>query len=367
MTEALADREFQRILLIKPSSLGDVVHALPILAGLRRRYPSAHISWMIANQFVDLIDGHRDLDEVIPFDRKRFGRLGRSLGVSVEFARYVLALRRRRFDLVVDLQGLFRSGFLAWAAGARVRIGPARSRELAWMFYNHRFPIETMESHMVDRMWAVATLLGFADVPKVFNLPIGDEDRTAVRGMLAEEGVDPDSDFAIVFPGARWETKVWPAERFAAAVDGLAEQEGIPSVLAGSSSEMETCRSVSDLCRSDPVNLAGRTSLRQLPALIEQAGVVLTNDSGPMAVADSLGRPMVAMLGPTNPVRTGPYHQPESVLRVELPCSPCYLKRLSRCSESHACMRDLSADGVVREAVAALRRREGPDIRNASG
>ncbi len=352
MGAPLINREFHRILLIKPSSLGDVVHSLPILDGLRRRYPSAHIAWMLANPFVDLIAPHPALDEVIPFDRRRFGRLGRSIGVSVDFVRYVLSLRRRRFDLVVDLQGLFRSGFFAWASGARVRIGPGRSREAAWVFYTHRFPVPTMEEHVVRRMWAVADLLGFADVPKTFRLPIAEEDRQSVRRLLADVGVDPAGDYAVVFPGARWETKVWPAAQFAALVDRLADQMGLTTVLAGSPDECVACREVADACERPPPNLAGRTTLREVAALIERAGVVITNDSGPTHIADALGRPLVSLFGPTNPVRTGPFNQPEAVVQLDLPCVPCYTKRLDRCPNRHACLRDLSAERVT-EAVQA--------------
>jgi len=358
MAVPLTQREFKRILLIKPSSTGDVVQALPILDGLRRRYPSAYIAWLVANPFVNLVEDHPALDEIIPFDRKRFGRLGRNLTVSIDFVRYVLSLRRRGFDLVVDLQGLFRSGFFARVTGAATRIGPANGREVAWIFYTHRYPVETMESHSIDRMWAAADLLGFGQDAMTFRLPITDADRAAARRLLVESGVDPDRDYAVVFPGARWETKVWPAERFAAVIDRLADEAGLPAVLAGSGSQFETCDRVSTAARRGAPNLAGKTTLREVSALIERAAAVITNDSGPMHVTDALGRPLVALFGPTNPVRTGPYHQPEAVVRVDLPCSPCYLKRLDRCPHQHACSVDLSVERVVDAAMAALRRTE---------
>ena len=125
MSEARAgDRQaYKRILIIKPSSLGDVVHALPVLAALREAYPRAHIAWLVGVTFAPLLEGHPLLDEVIPFDRRRFGRMLQSPRILVEFMRFLADLRRRRFDLVVDLQGLIRSGFMAWASGAPYRIG----------------------------------------------------------------------------------------------------------------------------------------------------------------------------------------------------------------------------------------------------
>ena len=354
MAQPLSEREFERILLIKPSSLGDVILALPILDGLRRRYPSAHIAWLVANPFVELIDPHPALDEVIPFDRKRFGRLGRSWRVTVEFVRFIASLRRRRFDLVVDLQGLFRSGFFARACGAGVRIGPSKGREAAWIFYTHRFPVATLESHSLTRMWAASELLGFGDAPMTFRLPITDDDRSCAMQLLTDAGIDMDRGYAVVCPEARWPTKVWPADRFGAVIDRLAEARALPAVLVGSASAGEICRAVAAAAASGPINLAGKTTLRQAAALIERARLVLTHDSGPMHMADALGRPLVALIGPTNPVRTGPYSQPDAVIRADLPCMPCYIKRLDRCPQNHACMKDLNVDDVADAAMAAL-------------
>ena len=117
----VAQRSFERILLIKPSSLGDVVHALPVLHGLRERYPRARIDWFIASDFAPLLEGHHELNELVVFDRRRFGRLARSPRIAGEFWQFVASLRDRRYDLVIDLQGLFRTGFSAWASGANRR------------------------------------------------------------------------------------------------------------------------------------------------------------------------------------------------------------------------------------------------------
>jgi len=346
MNPPLSEREFRRILLIKPSSLGDIIQSLPVLEGLRRRYPGAHIAWLLANPFVELMEKHPALNEVIPFDRARYGRVGRSLGITLEFVRFVRDLRRRRFDLVVDLQGLFRSGFLAWVTRAAVRIGPGEARELSRIFYTDRYPFESMDIHSARRMWAVAGLLGFESIPMTFHVPIADADRAAIRERLVAGGLQPDQPYAVVFPAARWETKVWPAERFAAVIDRLATERQLPAVLLGSTAETDVCRRVAALCGSRPLNLAGQTTLRQLAAAVAGARRVLTNDSGPMHMADALDRPMTAVFGPTNPVRTGPLHQPKAVVRLDLPCSPCYLKHLRQCPYRHRCMQDLSVEEV---------------------
>src|SRR5262245_56516541 len=175
----LAMRDFKRILIIKPSSPGDIIHALPVLHGLRGRFPAAHLAWLVATPFADLIAAEPALNEVIPFDRKRYGRVCRSVSVSADFLGFVRDRRAREFELAIDLQGLFRSGFFAFASGAGVRIGVAGAREMAWMFYTHRIPPTLGERHAADRNYGLAGLLGFGDTPMQFGLAITAEDRHA--------------------------------------------------------------------------------------------------------------------------------------------------------------------------------------------
>jgi len=335
-------RDFKRILIIKPSSFGDVIHALPVLKGLRRRYPRSRISWLVSTACADLLVGHPDLDEVIPFDRKRYGRIGRSWAVTWDFVRFVSRLRARRFDLVVDLQGLFRSGFLAWATGARARLGFARTREFAWIFYSQRIDVPLPDMHAVDRYYLLAEPLGFADVPITFELPVDPEARRQVDRMLAANGVGPDGCYVLIAPGTRWETKRWPTEHFAELIRRLRSGNGVAVVLAGSPDEADLATQVASAAGVPVANLAGRTTLQQMVALVDRAAAVVMNDTGPMHLAVALHKPLVALYGPTSPRRTGPYRRAGDVVRVELDCSPCYLKRLADCPHGHRCMRNLS-------------------------
>jgi len=353
---ALAGRTFRRILLIKPSSLGDLVHALPVLHGLRRRYPQARIDWLAGTSFAPLIEGHPDLDEVIRFDRRRYGKMLRDPRVAAEFVAFLADLRQRRYDLVVDLQALFRSGFMALATGAGVRVGFANAREFGWAFYTHRIRPDRKQTHAVDRNYLVAGLLGFADVPVRFDLAVTDGQRDAAAWMLADAGVDAAGSFAAVLPGARWETKRWGEARFAELIDRLNEEHSLPCVLLAGADEADICRRIETRCRRRPPNLAGRTTLRELIGVLERAAIVVCHDSAPMHLAAALDRPMVCLLGPTNPARTGPYNQEARVLQSDWPCVPCYLRRLSQCGYEHRCMTALDV-GQVLEAILAVRNR----------
>ncbi len=344
-----ADRDFRRILLIKPSSPGDIIHALPVLHGLRKRYPSAHLAWLVATPFADLISADPALNEVVPFDRKRYGFLGRSIRVTGEFLAFLKQLRARDFDLVIDLQGLFRSGFLTKASGAATRIGFADAREMAWMFYSECIPKMPKDTHAADKNYAVAAMLGFGREPMDFTVHLTDDDRRIAGELL---GSTP--PFVALIPGTRWETKCWPAERFGKVAAALHQSHGMKSILIGGKDDIPAAERAVQSSNNSAANLCGKTTLRQAAALIERAALVVTADSTPMHLAAAFNRPLVALFGPTNPARTGPYGRMNDVLRLDLACSPCYYKKLSQCPHNHACMRDLLAEKVTMRCAVAL-------------
>ncbi|GMU20551.1 MAG: hypothetical protein AMXMBFR13_06480 [Phycisphaerae bacterium] len=347
MSNELGHRRFRRILIIKPSSFGDVIHALPVLVGLRRRYPEARISWLVAHSCAGLLEGHAALDEIIRFDRKRYGRVGRSVSVTWEFARFLRDLARRRFDLIIDLQGLFRSGFMALASGAGTRIGFASAREFGWMFYTHRISVPRGDAHAVDLNRRVGGLLGFEDVPVAFHLAVRDDARADVQRLLGDAGLAAGESYILMAPGTRWETKIWPAEYFAEVARHVDTELGLRVVLCGMDSEVAIANRVAELAGGRPVSLAGRTSLPQLIALVDGARMVVMHDSGPMHLATALNKSMVAIYGPTSPLRTGPYGRCDAVARLDLPCSPCYLKNVAECPHEHRCMRALTPGMIV--------------------
>lgn len=336
IAQDLAARSFERILIIKPSAIGDVVHTLPILKLVRQRWPAAKISWLVTPQCAGLIDGHPLLNDLILFDRRRFAGAWKSVASFRELKAFTRSLRERAFDLVLDLQGLFRSGWLAAKTRAPVRVGFANAREMAPLFYTHRVPIETMEQHAIERYLKLSRFIGCDTEPVEFDFATTEADRASVRTLLSET-----DRYAVLLPGTNWQTKRWPVERFAALVEPLRERFGLHSVLAGGGDAAAMAPQF-----PQAINLAGKTSLRQLCALLESASLVIANDSGPMHIACALGRPLVTLFGPTNPVRTGPYGRMESVLRLDMPCAPCYSKQCSHTS----CLAWIEADAVLETA-----------------
>ncbi len=334
-------REPRKILIVKPSALGDIVHALPVLHLLRRRFKTAEISWLVVPAFASLLEGHRLLDDVLLFERKRFANLWRDPSAAKGLFSFAMRLRREKFDLAIDLQGLLRSGWIAWQTRAPVRVGFSYAREGASGLYTHHVHTDTPERHAVERYLDVCEALGAGRGPVVFDFDLKDEARQSVRAMTAELG-----EYAVLFPGTNWETKRWPAERFEALIHPLRERFGLATIVGGGNQERDIAQNW-----AGATNLAGKTDLKQLVALIDGARLVIANDSGPMHIASALNRPLVTLFGPTNPVRTGPYGRMDTVLRLDIACSPCYSRSCSHLS----CMRWLDVDSVLRQAAAVLR------------
>ncbi len=340
-----------RILIIKPSSLGDIVHALPVLAALRRAYPGAHIAWLVGTNFEPLLRGHPLIDELIPFDRAHYGRMWRSPRAFADFWRLVSDLRRRRFDLVLDMQGLIRSGLMAYFSGARQRVGFASAREFAWLFYSRRVRVPDSATHAVTHNAHLGTAIGLAVNATEFPLAVTDAERMNARQLLdSANGNQPLPRFTAVVVGARWDSKLWPTARFAELIDRL-HADGEPRcILLGAPSDRTISDEIIRRSKYAPLDLVGRTSLRQLTALLDISVRVFCLDSGPMHIAAALGKPVVAIFGPTNAAKTGPYSPFATVVSRKLPCAPCYRRTCPL--GHHACMKELT----VAEVLASVRK-----------
>jgi heptosyltransferase-1 len=319
---ALAPR---RIVLIKPSSLGDIVHSLPVLSALRRRYPPAYIAWVVNRTYAPLLHGHPDLDEVVPFDRHRHDRNPvRSL---LRFTHFCRALQRRRFDLAIDLQGLLRSGILTAATRAQRRVGFASAREGARWFYTDLVPGADLKTiHAVDRYWLMAEALGAGTGPKEFHIPLSAANRRWAAQTLAAWP----RPWLMVGVGARWLTKRWPAEHFATLLHKAQERFGGTAFFLGGPDETPLARKVARRLRGATCDLTGRTALPHLVAILERADVMLANDTGPLHLAAALGRPVLAPYTCTKAQLTGPYGAMPGAVEARVWCQGSYVKHCNR-------------------------------------
>ncbi len=326
----------ERICIIKPSSLGDVVHALPVLSALKRRWPDASIAWVINSGLRSLVDGHPDLDLVIPFDRKQIKASPRGLA---QMARFLGGLRQHQFDLTIDLQGLFRSGLMAWATGARYRVGLAEAREGATTFYTHRVHSDGKSVHAVDRLLQVAEALGAKTDPPEFHVSISDEDRRWARETLAETR----RPRLVLNVGARWLTKRWPPAHFAEVARRAVAERGAGLIAVGAPEDRPLVDALIAALGGLPcLDLCGATSLPRLAAIAAEADVFLSNDTGPLHLAAATQTRVVGVYTCTSPDRTGPYGLNAIAVRSCVWCAPSYVKTCDRLE----CMSELTPDRV---------------------
>jgi heptosyltransferase I len=359
--------DFRKILLIKLSAVGDVVHTIPVLNKLRRRYPAAQLDWLVTPAIAELLRHNPAISNVIEFTRGDWAEPWR-LTPFVSYTRLAAKLRGNGYDLVIDMHGQLRTAVFTLATGAPVRIGFDRprarvwdasprtfpkearkhawqgAREGSWLAYTHHIPVPTLDLHAVDRYLNVGPILGLEKGPPDFSFPIPQAASAGAEALLRRHAL-AGAGFVAMAPGTIWETKHWGSDRFAEVARHFM-QKGFGVALIGTRRERVVCDEVAQLAPG-AVNVAGETTLTELAALIRRSAISVTNDSGPMHLAVALDRPVVSIFGPTDPVWIGPYGRAGAVLRAGIACSPCYRRLLSRCHHEHACMENVSPRAVI--------------------
>ena len=333
--------DYRHILLIKPSSLGDIVHAMPTCAAIRQTYPKARLTWLVKRQWAGLVERIEGVDRVWPVESTATGWLSQ-----------VPPLRAEHFDLVVDLQGLFRSAAIGRLSGSPLLVGFANGREGSPLFYSKRVQVPRMEMHAVDRYLLVAKAMGAtgSGAPE-FRFRIPQADQEEVERLLARSGVMPGMEWVAMNVSARWPTKRWPAESFAEVADRLQQERSLAVVMIGGRGERANVAAVSAMMQTPAIDLTGATTVGLLPALLGKASMLITNDSGPMHIAAAVGTQVVALFGPTSAVRTGPYGVGHEVLTAKVPCSPCF-SRTCHNTLPLECLRRVSPEQVLAAARA---------------
>ncbi|HUN56153.1 MAG TPA: lipopolysaccharide heptosyltransferase II [Smithella sp.] len=329
------------ILIIKLSAIGDVIHTLPSLAALRQLYPDAHITWVVEEAAADLIKDHPYLDAVLVSRRKRWSKdilRGRFRQPLKAIRSFIKALRQRHYDLVIDFHGLFKSSMIVFLSRGKRKLGYNSMQELSGLFLNEKIT-ENMNRHAIDRYLDFPRYLGAQIDGAKFVLPSNHEAQVKVQNLLCKYNLE-DKNFIAINPVALWETKLWNNEKFAHLADLINDKLQMKVVFTGY--EKKPIESITSLMTTEKINLGGQTSLPELACLYQKAKMVISTDSGPMHLAAAVGTPVIALFGPTEPARTGPYGFGHTVIRSKLPCSPCYLKKCS----TRKCMEDISIEQV---------------------
>ncbi len=327
----------RKILIIKPSSLGDIIHSLPFLDCVAKTYPDAEIHWVVAKGLDKVLENHPLLKKLWVINKDNWKSVSNIGNTVAELWSLYRGLRKEKFDVSVDLSGLLRSGLITWMAGARYKIGFKDSDEGSAFFYSHKVESGIAENaHAVDRNLKIARQMG-CDIKKIHYPMAPLEANPTVLQLLPE-------NFIVMSPSAGKEANRWPAERFGKVARALP----VASVIICSAEDHDVAEKVVAESGGKAISLAGKTSLTELFAVIGKAKCFLSNDTGPMHIAAALQVPVFAVFGPANPSRTGPYGDRHTIISEKLDCAPCYAWKPC---DNWRCMEEIKVERVVQEII----------------
>ena len=329
----------EHILIIKLSSIGDVVHTIPLVEVLKNNFPDLRIDWCVDKEVCSLIEGYKRLNRVITCER---GKWKKGLfkpfmwnNMAKEIYLFVKELRNTSYDIVLDIQGLLKSGIIAGLCRGGRKIGCDGAREYGWIFVKERVPVD-YEQHAIERYLQVAKYLGCVEFNWKWPFHATESERNRIDKLLLELN-QKGLPMIAINPYSRWKTKLWPIERFSQLAEKLVKN-GILPLFIGAESQRRLIDKI-----GYGINLAGVLNLRELAYLYSRVKAVISVDTGPMHIAVMAGAKVIALFGPTDPKRTGPYGNKHRVLRAELPCSPCFKREC----ETLKCMKSISVDEVI--------------------
>ncbi len=349
-TLTVKNHTIRRILIIKLSAIGDILHALPVSSALGEAYPEVEIYWAVEEPFKTLLEGNPYIKGVLTFPKLN-GKLFRSATARRDYLRRLRDLKAYHFDLVLDLQGLTKSALISRAAKAKVRLGYHWQRELAKVV-NEAVPRRPESVHIVEQYLDVARFVGANPKKVTFPLAISAEDDSAVRALLLAEGIDPALPFVSINPASALAIKQWGAERYAGLINAL-HAAGIPSALV--TADRTVAEAVAKGVTVPFANLVGKTTLKQLGAVLRLSAVHICGDTGSGHLATAMERPVISLVGPTDPDRACPYGQRENVIAHREACS-------ASCTWHHCaypqprCMQAITVEEVTERAVTLVRR-----------
>lgn len=341
-----------KILIIKMSAIGDVIHTLPALNALRAHYPHAHITWLVEEAAADIVMGHPALDRVILSRRRQWVRQLKSRhwksGLKGMCA-FIKTLRDTRYDMVIDFQALLKSAAMALLSRGTIKIGFARGMqhaEMSYLFYNEHIPAIDMEVHALKRGLLFLEAMGIPAPDVVYNLSIRNQERTQISRLLAQNGITGTRKLFCINPQATWETKLWDNTKFAQLADELSKTYGADIIFTGGPEDISAIETIRTQMANPSINLAGKTTLKTLAALYDRVDLLVTTDTGPMHLAAALGTRVVAIFGSTAPWRTGPWGNTCTVVRSGVACSPCFKRQCPKIDDYMACMNAVSVSDI---------------------
>ncbi|MBI3599382.1 MAG: lipopolysaccharide heptosyltransferase I [Nitrospinae bacterium] len=338
-----------RILIVKLGSIGDVVHALPVLRTIRHNLPDAYIAWIIEDRAKEILNGNKDINNVITVDTKKW-RKRLSISTLKEIFSIIKTLREDKFDIAIDLQGLIKSGVISILSGAKTIIGfdSKNCREyLNVLFTNKKISPSDKDVHVVDINLSLLKPFGFKEIKKEFSLSHSPEDDEYINEFFTKNklqlihSMGAPKPLIAINPAAGWKTKEWGIKNYAELCERIVKEMDADVMLTWGPGEDAMVKGVIASMSYNPL-AAPPTSLRQLIALLRRCRLFVGGDTGPLHIAAALKIPTVAIYGPSNPLRNGPYGDGHIIVHKEIECSGCY----KRNCDILKCMKMISVEEV---------------------
>ena len=342
------------ILIIKLSAIGDVIHALPVSYAIKETFPKAKVTWAVEPPARELLVDNPYIDEILLFEKLKFKSFS---GFRKHFGPLRAKLKAGRFGIALDLQGLGKSAAIAYFSGAPRRLGTCNMREMSGKVST---PVRGPHAngHIVERYLDVARAIGCRVRTVKFPLAVSEEDQKAARAVLDGAGVPEGAAYAVMAVGANWPNKRWPSGSYAMLSDWLYDQKIIPVVVGGGAVDEGIAAEIAAKTAVPPVEIIGKTSLKQLAAVLRGARFAIGGDTGPVHLAAGLSVPTVMLMGPTDANRNGPYGQLQNAIEVERPCRWCWKRA---CPKGIDCLASISVETVKEKIRNVLRENENKD------
>ena len=343
-----------KILIIRLSSLGDILHTLPAFTSLRVSFPDAKIDWLVAGKFEFLLSAVRGIDEIHALNTMPQNPDSRIRYAWREAWNTLLKLRARHYDFSIDFQGLLKTAFLGFTSGSNMRLGFSgdlvREPPAHW-FYHRTIAKPQKQVHVLTLNQMLAALAGANPMSASCDFNVAENDRQMIDSLLSKNQL---KDFVVINPGGGWPTKRWSPERYGILAKKIQEELGLPVVVTTGPGEDSFYRAIAAQC-GKPAPLHFPVSFLQLIPLLQKTRLLIGGDTGPFHLACALGTATVGIFGPTSPIRNGPWRDGDEVVIHTLPCSFCYGRK---CDTNNECM-DITVDEVFLAVIRRLENKGG--------
>jgi heptosyltransferase-3 len=324
----------ERILVIKLRYIGDVILSLPVVIRLREAFPKAHVTMLVNAGTEQVAEGHRAVDDVLVVERSNLGRQWN----------LIRELRRRHFDLAIDLTDGDRSAILSWLSGAAQRIGYNSENRWRGKLYNHIVSVDGEGLHMIRYHLASTEAIGLSGRPPAPSMRIAPEAKVAAERLLRDVNIDLSGPVVCLHPGARWWFKAWPTDRFALLADRIQLHTNAQALFVGGSQDRLAGEKIAAAMSTPHRTVVGKTTLQELAAILERATLLVSNDNGPMHMAAAVGTAVIGLFGPSDPAVWGPWGEKHVTFYKHMDCRACFHPDCFRGEDN--CMRRINVEEV---------------------